>query len=149
MEFVQERISFDVLRSHMRKGHAMDPTLLHELALLVLHHIDEALRLKFLDQQLDEIGFARSASAIDISSAIFDDRVGRFVLKRVLRSPADFFGLVQELARALALKWTVRGPISKGRSIVVLDLDRIRVSRAPRTGTWTACLLYTSPSPRD
>ena len=92
----------------MRKCHTVHSALLEHLALLVLHHVDEAVFLELLDESLDQPTLTRSTSAVDVGSAILDDRVGHFVLKRVVRAPANLLGLVHELPRTLSLKGAIR-----------------------------------------
>jgi len=104
VQFVQQRLSLDILRGDMGECDAMHTTLLDQFALFVLHHIDETVRFEFFDEKFDEVRFARTASAVDVTSAILYDRIGNLFLKGVMWTSADFLGFVYTFPPAIVLK---------------------------------------------
>ena len=91
----------------------------------------------FSTSQLDEPRLADAASAVDVCSAILDDRVGHLLLKGVVGAPADLLGLAhQPPVGPTALERRVRGPISEG-DVVVEGVDRLCASSSPGAGSRT------------
>ena len=92
----------------MGEGDTEHATLLDQFALFVRNPIDKTVRFEFFDKQFDEVGLARSTSAVDVSSTILYARVGHIVLKSVVWAPADFLGFVDPIPPALLFEGAVR-----------------------------------------